>query len=183
MDTGKWKVNKKTISAMFYLLLSLLFFVVLLFTRSRSGFVGLALADLAFWIILFRFVKGNKNLRLPFAFFHVACALIVFFNGSSIDQLDRWVTLKGWTDRITRREMPAPNVSAPSGTALEFGGTESGTIRKYVWLGAVNAWRANIKNLAIGTGTETFAFAFYQCRPPGIILPVSGISSTKHNVI
>lgn len=56
---------------------------------------------------------------------------------------------------------------APSGPALEVGGTESAIIRKYVWQGAITAWRSTTKTMLIGTGTETFAFAFYQHRPEG----------------
>ena len=55
----------------------------------------------------------------------------------------------------------------PTGPALEVGGTESGEIRKYVWQGAFNAWKSTPKTMLIGTGTETFAFAFYQFRPVG----------------
>lgn len=51
------------------------------------------------------------------------------------------------------------------GTALESGGTESGSIRKIVWTGATRIWTSNIKNLLIGTGPETFAMAYYQYRP------------------
>jgi len=48
---------------------------------------------------------------------------------------------------------------------LESGGTESGTIRKIVWTGALRIWQANPKNFLIGTGPETFAQAYYQYRP------------------
>jgi tetratricopeptide (TPR) repeat protein len=50
---------------------------------------------------------------------------------------------------------------------LETGGTESGTIRKFVWQAAIDGWKATPKNMSIGTGTETFAFAFYQYKPIG----------------
>ena len=48
------------------------------------------------------------------------------------------------------------------GPALEVGGTESGTIRKYVWLGAINVFRSYP---ILGSGPETFAFTFPMYKP------------------
>lgn len=147
---------------------TLLFFIVTLFTRSRSGYIGLAAADVIFWAILLFTSKNKISLRAPFILIHALLLVIVFFNGVYVSQIDSWVTLRGWRDRFTHKTVtaPAPQLT-PSGTALESGGTESGTIRKYVWQGAVNAWRATTKNMLVGTGTETFAFAFYKYRPVG----------------
>ncbi len=45
---------------------------------------------------------------------------------------------------------------------MENGGTESGTIRKIVWQGAIDVW----KNYPVfGTGAETFAYSYYLYRP------------------
>src|SRR5207237_1009309 len=49
-----------------------------------------------------------------------------------------------------------------SGTVLESGGTESGNIRRVVWKGAIDAW---LSSPILGTGVETFAFAYYKHRP------------------
>jgi tetratricopeptide (TPR) repeat protein len=70
------------------------------------------------------------------------------------------------------RTTPAPAVQEATASAarsplLETGGTESGVIRKYVWEGAFNAWKSSPKTIVIGTGVETFAFAFYHYRPQG----------------
>ncbi len=155
--------------------ISFLFFMVLLFTRSRSGLVGFAVADVVFWGLVFvhfirhRLASQDDVLRAwrGFIAVHLAFAIIIFFNGTSIPSIDRWMTLKGWrTNEVTN---PRINVATASGqyTAplLESGGTESGTIRKYVWQGAINAWNSSWKTRFIGTGTETFAFAFYQFKP------------------
>ncbi len=147
---------------------AILFFLVILYTRSRSGYLGLAVADVVFWLLLFLSSKNKKSIRLPFFIAHCAFFLVIFFNGIYMDQVDRWFTFTAWKNRITRVATPAPTAEKPqSGTLLESGGTESGTIRKYVWQAALTAWRANTKNMAVGTGTETFAFAFYQYRPAG----------------
>lgn len=156
--------------------LTLLFFVVLLFTRSRSGMLALAVADIVFWTLYFlkldfkvpqRRTLMDSPVFITAAILHAAFALIVFINGTHIAQLDSWVTLKGWQDRLTNVTTTEEESQTPAGPLLEVGGTESGTIRKYVWQGAINAWLASPKNVLIGTGTETFAFAFYQYRPAG----------------
>ncbi|MCX6791821.1 MAG: O-antigen ligase family protein, partial [Candidatus Gottesmanbacteria bacterium] len=147
---------------------AVLFFLVLLFTRSRSGLLGFAVADVLFWAFLYLSAKEKKKIIIPLVAIHALFAIIVFFNGVYVDQIDHWVTLTAWKNRITHVAAPAPKTEiTPSDTLLESGGTESGTIRKYVWQAAVIAWRANTKNMLVGTGTETFAFAFYQYRPQG----------------
>lgn len=158
----------RTVGFITWGVVSLLFFLVTLYTRSRSGYLGLAISDIVFWVFLFLSSRDFKKIRVPFIILHAAFLVIVFVNGVYIDQIDSWVSYRGWRDRFTKKTAVAPKPAlAPSGTALEQGGTESGTIRKYVWQGALNAWRASTKNTLIGTGTETFAFAFYRYRPVG----------------
>lgn len=166
-------------------LLSILFFITLLFTRSRSGMFGFAIADIVFWALMIlpkRSVTRTTEhtrahmLKRPGIILHVIFAAIIFLNGTGIPQVDGIVTFAGIRNRINtalHRTSPAQQAEAtasakPSaGPALETGGTESGTIRKYVWQGAVNAWNSSVKTRLIGTGTETFAFAFYRFRPAG----------------
>jgi putative inorganic carbon (HCO3(-)) transporter len=147
--------------------ITLLFFIVLLFTRSRSGLLGFAIADILFWTVLFFQKALTTHTRRVFWLVHALFALIVFFNGSTITQIDRYLSFRGIAQRMTQQETPAAPVPAQTGPSLENGGTESGTIRKYVWQGAITAWQSSAKTLLIGTGTETFAFAFYQWRPEG----------------
>ncbi len=152
--------------------MSVLFFTVLLFTRSRSGLFGFVVADGIFWGILFL----KKQLRLSsFFLLHFSFFLVVFLNGTHIDVVDRWFTLSSWKDRIllsksasdTGNQTVKPDQKPTSGTLLEYGGTESGKIRNFVWQGAINAWRSSTKTFFIGTGTETFAFAFFRSKPVG----------------
>lgn len=155
------------IKKLYYGILTLIFFTVLLFTRSRSGLVGLAIADVLFWAFLFTKLSKDRFLRLSALGIHTCFALIIFFNGSNISQIDKHFTLQGLTTQY--KQSGAKTASAPqsTGPALETGGTESGTIRKFVWEGALSAWRSTTKTVLIGTGTETFAFAFYKFRPAG----------------
>jgi tetratricopeptide (TPR) repeat protein len=157
-------------------LTAVLFFLVILYTRSRSGLLGAAVADIVFWLFIFSTKLSFKVLQssalklivVPFFIVHCAFFIIIFVNGVYIDQIDRWVTFNAWKNRLTHVVTPVRKVEKTlSGTLLESGGTESGTIRKYVWQAAITAWRANPKNMILGTGTETYAFTFYQYRPQG----------------
>lgn len=157
---------------------ALLFFVVLLFTRSRSGIFGFIVADIMFWILLaakLRLTTLNTikkhPLALPVGIFHIILALVVWINGTGTPAIDKWITfdgLKTITTNVTKTtKTQEATTAAVAGPVLEVGGTESGTIRKYVWQGAINAWKSTPKTMLIGTGTETFAFAFYRFRPVG----------------
>ena len=135
-------------------LIAALFFVVLLFTRSRSGLLGFAVADVVFWGLV---LLQKKRPILPFVILHVFLVVTYVFFGPSLPI--RLFTPSSITETSSSSAYIAP--------LLETGGTESGTIRKYVWQGSVNAWGSSWKTRLIGTGTETFAFAFYQYRPKG----------------
>lgn len=172
------RTGKHIVRFGFYCALSTLCFLTLLFTRSRSGLFGFAVADVVFWALVFirpglawqgLALRNVRSAFLPFIMCHVAFVILVFLNGTHIDALDRFVTYQGLQHALNLKTNNAKrltkNESTPSGTLLETGGTESGTIRKYVWQGAVNAWNSSWKTRLIGTGTETFAFAFYQFKP------------------
>ncbi len=166
---GRWRIHTTFLSSTLCLLSSVLFFLVLLFTRSRSGLAGIFVADIIFWALFF-ITTGVKNRRFLYTagILHLVFAAIVCINGTSVSQIDRYATLSGLQSLITNRAKHAPPAQTkPVGPLLEVGGTESGTIRKYVWQAAVTAWRSTTKTFLIGTGTETFAFAFYRFRPVG----------------
>ncbi|MFZ5845188.1 MAG: tetratricopeptide repeat protein, partial [Patescibacteria group bacterium] len=154
-------------------LLATLFFLVLLFTRSRSGLLGFVVADVIFWGLVFarsHLAKQGETFKnawhLPFGIFHLAFGIVLFLNGTNIAQLDKYFALPLWHERLLKTKTTAPVVPNYQAPLLEAGGTESGTIRKYVWQGAINAWKSTTKTMALGTGTETFAFAFYRFKPP-----------------
>jgi len=159
------QIRKRSLGAILWGCVTSLFFIVLLFTRSRSGMLGFVVADLVFWGVLFLKVSEKKSYIPKVAALHVLLFLAVFFIGSTIDSYDRYFTLQGWVRILTKSKIETPAPVRPTGPMLEVGGTESSTIRKYVWQGATQAWRSSVKTILIGTGTETFAFAFYQYRP------------------
>lgn len=119
--------------------LSILFFITLLFTKSRSGLLGFAVADLIYWG--FVLIKDRKKYLKEFLIFN-SIFLVLFFI-------------------IKTPTLPA-ETSVKTGPALETGGTESGTIRKIVWKGALQVW---LHYPIFGSGVETFAYSYYQFRP------------------
>jgi len=133
-------ISKK---GLLWLGLSVLLFTTLLFTKSRSGFLGFITADIIFWVGAFLVYKKSvlKTCIVLNSLF-IALALLIGFPFSL----------------ITNHRSPITS-SAP---ALEVGGTESGQIRKIVWKGALQVWH---HYPVFGSGVETFAYSYYQFRP------------------
>lgn len=134
----------KTKNPWLYLSLSGLFFLTLLYTKSRSGLLGFAVADIIFWVGAF--IIYNKEILKNFFISHLVFAVIIL------------IVSTPWT---YPGSLPA-GASAQMGPALETGGTESGVIRKIVWKGALSIWR---HYPIFGSGVETFAYSYYQFRP------------------
>jgi O-antigen ligase/Flp pilus assembly protein TadD len=152
--------------------LSCLFFVVLIFTKSRSGLIGLggALTFLFIGLLVMRELKRTTLVALVLPF--LMWILIVASFGTGIPQIDSLLTWQSWKNRLSTTNTSPTNTvqtepTSSGTTLLEFGGTNSGILRKYVWEGAIAAWRSSPKVFFIGTGTETFAFAFFRYRPVG----------------
>lgn len=126
-----------------FYIFSTIFFAALIFTKSRSGLLAFGLSAIIFWGFVFwkerfKFIKEFIFIFLSFSF------LAFVFVSQPINQLTN------------------NQASVPTGPALETGGTESGTIRKYVWLGAFEVF----KNYPIiGSGTDTFAYTFPRFKP------------------
>ena len=142
-----------TIRLFVYSFIGLLFYLTLLYTKSRSGYLGFWSANAVFWFILW--LKHKQTIVKPFIICHLAFVIIHFFVGSPFEQLNG----------VTWHRLTAPQATvepAPAGPALESGGTESGAIRRIVWQGA---WDIARDHPLFGTGVETFAFAYYKYRP------------------
>lgn len=138
-----WKVvvdqNSTDTKKIIWGILSIVFFVTLLFTKSRSGLLGFGVASVVFWGFM------NDKLKFVKIFMVLNAIFIVLFFVFQPPTADS--------------RQPTANSRAP---ALETGGTESGEIRKNVWMGALEIW----KNYPIlGSGVETFAFAFPMHKP------------------
>ncbi|KKU04025.1 MAG: hypothetical protein UX03_C0005G0009 [Candidatus Woesebacteria bacterium GW2011_GWE1_45_18] len=133
---------------------SALYVLTLAYTKSRSGLLGLAVAAAIFWGInlLYR-LKERPKFLIKNSLLLIALSVFLLFAGGT-----------PWTSSLEKFFTSGLEDKTPEtvGPALETGGTESGTIRKIVWKGAVDVW----KNYPlVGSGVETFAFSYYQFRP------------------
>ena len=135
-----------------------LFFSALLFTKSRSGFLGLSFGLFSFWILNF-YIHKAKILK-SFLIFVVCYLLLVFISGSPFRELNRF-TLPGLTK--SQQNQTANEIKPAALSVIDTGITESGQIRNIVWRGALEIFK---KYPFIGTGVETFAFSYFKFRPP-----------------
>jgi hypothetical protein len=126
-----------------YYFLSVLFFATLLFTGSRSGLLAFGIEAIIFWGFIF-WKEKFKYLKEFTVLFLVLGLLHFVISYRPINQLTN--------------NQP----STSNGPALEVGGTESGTIRKYVWLGALEVFK---HYPILGSGPETFAFSYPMFKP------------------
>lgn len=123
--------------------------LALLFTKSRSGVLGLGVGLSVLVVAQSIFIRNHiKQLLLSLGIIGLIAVILGTPFSPSISSL--WQSTS-----------PIP-VSQPSGTVLDTGGTESGEIRKIVWEGAIRVWQ---RYPLFGSGVETFAYSYYQDRP------------------
>ncbi len=149
-------------------LTTLSFFAVLLFTRSRSGMLGLVIGGVVFSILLgLLFIKNKtltKKINLPTtaSLTGIIVLIAVFFGTSftpSISEIFSKTQATSSSNPATQEE--TLETPSPVTNRLEEGGTDSGEIRKIVWEGAYKVWQ---RYPLIGSGVETFAYSYYQDR-------------------
>ncbi len=129
-------------------------FLCLIYTKSRSGIIAFAVSFMVFSFLYFWKNKLSDKLSTKYLllFVGVAFALTILVKNPIRDFVFSKFGITSQSEKI-------------SGPALEQGGTESGSIRKIVWTGAIRAWRESGKTILIGHGPETFAAAYYKYRP------------------
>ncbi|HUQ85756.1 MAG TPA: O-antigen ligase family protein [Candidatus Limnocylindrales bacterium] len=148
--------NKKFIG---YLILAFMFYAGLTYTDTRGGFLGFWIANLLFWVIAYyKKILSRKNFFQYFLLINLTFIIFNFFQGVPISQISRFTYPELTKSSSTISTDP---VFKPAAGAL--GGTDSGKIRLLVWKGAIDGW---IDHPIIGTGVETFAYAYYKYRPP-----------------
>lgn len=157
----KLKLNR---AAIFYFASSILFYIDLLYARSRSAIIAVGISMSILFITYF--YRKRKEFRIKnFAVPMFIVLLITFFiglpfsvfNKFSYSEVMRKISPPEPAKTQTKAEKPAP------AHAGELGGTDSGKIRLLVWGGAIEAWK---NNPIFGTGVETFAFAYYKYKSP-----------------
>ncbi|MBI2612089.1 O-antigen ligase family protein [Candidatus Gottesmanbacteria bacterium] len=142
-----------------FYLLSLIFYLTLIFTKSRSGFLGFWLVNGFFW--LFLLYKFRQSILKFFLIFNFPFLILIFLFATPFEQINRFTLpeiIKSGSPptKTTNYKLPTTN------SLLETGITESGDIRRIVWKGALDIARAYP---LFGTGPETFAFSYYKFRP------------------
>lgn len=151
--------------------LGAIFFLCLLYTKSRSGLMGLAGAYLAFWgLIGLINRKKIKALIKPFITINFILIFLTVTVGTPwtphLGQiLKKFSSSQNQTQIVTpsgEETTPAETETAVSPSQPILFISESGDIRKIVWQGAIKIWQ----NYPIfGTGVETFGYSYYWHRP------------------
>lgn len=158
----KEKISLFNIGLFVYWLIGLLFFLTLVYTKSRSAVIALWVCLFLFFVFLVikfagRFIKPLVIFVFTFLFLH-------FIYGIPFIQLNKF-TLPEIINSLsptTDNRQPITDNKPTGGSVIEIGITESGTIRKIVWDGALDIFR---HYPLTGSGVETFAFSYYQFRP------------------
>ena len=147
---------KQKKSIFFYSLIAI-YYLTLLFTKSRSGLIGAAVAYLVFWgLLLFK----NKFKLFPKKKLLLVSGLLLLITVLVGSEFTPSITslLK------TRTDAPSViNESVAAGQpAIALGGSSSTDIRKVVWEGAIDIWK---HYPLFGSGVATFAYSYYNFRP------------------
>ncbi len=149
------KSKLKTATA--YIIYTVLVFIAILFTRSRSTMLSLAVA---LFFSPFAFIYCRKLISAPefkkmttALFAGILFTVLLFKTG--IPQIDNLITLSAGKNV----ESLAPETT----TRPDSGVTDSIDIRKIVWKGAIELGR---RYPYFGTGLETFGYSYYFVRPP-----------------
>lgn len=170
--------DKKARPLFLCVFISLVFYACLLFTRSRSGFLGFWVADAVFWIgvIYFsnkrsevrNFLKeikekfslrsNNKNILSSFLILHISFLILNFFITTPFSQYNKIATQQIFSSKPVVEETTAP----VGDSVINVGITDSAKIRQIVWKGALDIAKAYP---LFGTGPETFAYSYYKFRP------------------
>jgi len=134
------------------LVLATLVFASFWFTYSLSGMLGLLVTVVAFALLLSR--ELVPSLKKVFVLF--LCYLVVVVSSPGVFETrfkNAWESLTV-AGRIWAAERP-PRVKTG----------DTARIRRIVWRGALALWLSSPKNILLGSGPETFAYAFLPYRP------------------
>jgi O-antigen ligase len=153
----KTGIKLKSYKFWIYFSLSILLFWAMIFTKSRSGYLGFAIASVIFWgLTAWQNRREIKTLFLPLILVGAGIFVICLISGTE------WTpSLKDLIKKPSAASQ-AQKAAQAGATALETGGTESSTIRRIVWTGAIQVW---LHYPIFGTGVETFAYSYYLYRP------------------
>ena len=161
ISSSKYQVFKSNyLLSAYYFLLTTLLYLALLYTNTRAGFIGFWVANIIFWLLIF--IRKYFSLKRFVSLFFILNSLFLilnFLNGTPIEQINKFTLSYIFTSRsIDNAELSTTQQIQ----SKEVNITNSADIRKIVWRGAIDAWKAYP---IFGSGVETFAFAYYKYRP------------------
>ena len=167
-----------------YSLAVLLFYLDLGWTLSQSGFIGFWVGNIVFFGIFAALSLRKNSFSIPKLFkqrtfqiiflMQIVFLVTTFLTVNPIPRLQPFSLAQIMSNLEQKQKMsqqpsgtPSQNIpqTTPPPTAqpaLDASITASGDIRKIVWQGAIDIWKAYP---AFGTGVETYAFAYYKFRP------------------
>jgi len=148
------KIDKLLSWRSLWLLVYAILYLWLLYTRSRSGYLGFISAGVVF-MGMTGLVAWRNTMLKPWLvrIGLIGLVALVLGVGSSTP-----FTPSVW-DKVKNEEVASQPVINP---LVPVGGTDSGEIRKIVWAGA---WELGKENWLVGTGLDTFAYSYYWVRP------------------
>jgi O-antigen ligase len=132
----------RSIHKSYFILPTSIFYLCLLYTKSKSGIIA-AIISLGIYGIYYFFKNQNKKLLIVIYGLLIALSLII--NNPIKDKL-----------------FPQKNLEIVNLEIVSLNITKSEDIRTIVWQGAIDIWR---EFPLFGTGPETFADAYYWTRP------------------
>lgn len=149
--SGAWRLAGELRKNLLYVVAVTALFLALLFTKSRSGILGLGVG---MGIFLLGLLMTRSQTWKPTAFIVGLFAVFTLVFGTPYTP----ALSKFWQSNgsIANAE-PVEAVNR-----LDVGGTASGEIRRIVWKGALQVWQ---RYPLLGSGVETFAYSYYKDRP------------------
>lgn len=148
--------NNKLLTS-YFLLLTSIFYLCLIYTNTRGGFIGFVVSMILFWAFIY--IKKLLPRKSFFKIFAASTLLFILCNFAAGIPI-------GSLNKLTLPHLLAkPSPSTPQITEGFSGNTnitDSGKIRLQVWTGAINAWK---EHKLTGTGVETYAYAYYKYKP------------------
>lgn len=138
------------------LFLFAVYFLCLLYSKSRSGLLAFGAAAAIYWSLVFFLEKSEGFPKKQFIAFGLTVSFLALLAGTP------WTP--GLGKLIGRGEKSGQTTAVQTGSQIaRFGeGTDSGEIRRIVWQGAIEIWK---DHPLFGTGPETFAYSYYWYRP------------------
>ncbi|MFA6185343.1 MAG: O-antigen ligase family protein [Candidatus Shapirobacteria bacterium] len=136
-----------------YLILTSIFYVAILFTKSKSGIIACLISIIIYFTIYFFQNLKNKSSLSKISIFALIFILLTFTINNPIKDYF-------FSSIETQRMASLQSTNNPESSKILI--TSSGNIRKIVWKGAIDLWK---KFPIFGTGVETFAYSYYWTRP------------------